>query len=227
MILTIDTASQNASIVLSRGETCISAIHNHVQKTHAAFVQSGIQAIFSKTKYSLVDLDAVSVVAGPGSYTGLRVGMASAKGICYALNKPLILLDALKLMALSVIRMPQFSNFIGMICPMIDARRMEVFAALYNHQLEIIFAPGAMMVEKDFLETFLQKNKILCIGDGSLKFQQVCVNPQAIFQNISYDENTISYLSFQAFLKKDFASLAYSEPLYVKEFYTPGPGHKH
>ncbi|MEO7210859.1 MAG: tRNA (adenosine(37)-N6)-threonylcarbamoyltransferase complex dimerization subunit type 1 TsaB, partial [Chitinophagaceae bacterium] len=132
LILNIDTSATRAFIVLSSDEKCLASIANNEQKTHASFVQPAIKEIFSKSTFSLTDIDAVSVVAGPGSYTGLRVGMASAKGISYALQKPLILLDTLALMALAAIEAPAYKNFEGLICPMIDARRMEVFTAIFN-----------------------------------------------------------------------------------------------
>lgn len=227
LLLHIDTSSTRAFIVLSNGENCIISITNNEQKTHASFVQPAILEIFSKSIFSLADIDAVSVVAGPGSYTGLRVGMASAKGICYALNKPLILLDTLALMALAAINAPAYKNFQGLYCPMIDARRMEVFTAIFNRQLEPILEPRALVLQADSLENSLLKNSILFVGDGAEKFKKINTNPNAFFDGLLYDENTIIQLAFRAFSKNNFASLAYSEPLYVKEFYSISPGQKH
>ncbi len=220
LILNIDTSSALAFIVLSSDENCIATITNNEQKTHASFVQPAIKEIFSKSTFSLADIDAVSVVAGPGSYTGLRVGMASAKGICYALNKPLILLDTLALMALAAIKCEAFINFNGFFCPMIDARRMEVFTAVFNKQLEQKLDPQALILEADSLDDFLVKNQVLFVGDGAKKFKKINSNPNALFDDILYDENTISALSSRTFSEKNFASLAYCEPLYVKEFYS-------
>ncbi|MEO8115994.1 MAG: tRNA (adenosine(37)-N6)-threonylcarbamoyltransferase complex dimerization subunit type 1 TsaB [Bacteroidota bacterium] len=220
LILNIDTSSARAFIVLSCDEKCIASFANNEQKTHASFVQPAIREIFSKSTFSLADIDAVSVVAGPGSYTGLRVGMASAKGICFALNKPLILLDTLTLMALAAIEAPAYKNFQGLFCPMIDARRMEVFTAIFNGQLEPIFEQQALVLEPGSLDNFLVKKQVLFVGDGAEKFKKITSNSNALFGDFLYNENTISVLSYQAFTEKNFASLAYSEPLYVKEFYS-------
>lgn len=220
LILNIDTSSARAFIVLSSDEKCIASITNNEQKTHASFVQPAIREIFSKSTFSLTDIDAVSVVAGPGSYTGLRVGMASAKGICYALNKPLILLDTLTLMALAAIEAPAYKNFEGLICPMIDARRMEVFTAIFNRQLQPIFEQQALALEPGSLDNFLVKNQVLFVGDGAEKFKKINTNSNAFFEDFLYNENSIAALSCRAFFEKNFASLAFSEPLYVKEFYS-------
>ncbi len=226
LILNIDTSSARAFIVLNYDENCIAAITNNEQKTHASFVQPAIKEIFSKSTFSLIDIDAVSVVAGPGSYTGLRVGMASAKGICYALNKPLILLNTLALMALAAIKAPAYKNFSGFFCPMIDARRMEVFTAIFNNQLKQKLDPQALVLEAGSLDGFLAKNQVVFTGDGAEKFKKISTNSNAFFEDINYDENTITELSYQAFSEKNFASMAYSEPLYVKEFYSPSSAHK-
>ncbi len=220
LILNIDTSSARAFIVLSSDKKCVDAITNNEQKTHASFVQPAIRKIFSKSTFSLMDIDAVSVVAGPGSYTGLRVGMASAKGICYALNKPLILLDTLALMALAAIEAPENKNFQGLFCPMIDARRMEIFTAIFTGQLEPIFEKQALVLEPGSLNNYLVKNQVLFVGDGAEKFKKITSNPNALFGDFLYDENTLSALSYRAFTEKNFASLHYSEPLYVKEFYS-------
>ncbi len=220
LILNIDTSSARAFIVLSSDEKCIASITNNEQKTHASFVQPAIREIFSKSTFSLTDIDAVSVVAGPGSYTGLRVGMASAKGICFALNKPLILLDTLALMALAAIEAPENKNFEGLFCPMIDARRMEVFTAIFNRQLQPIFEQQALVLEPGSLDNFLIKNQVLFVGDGAEKFKKINTNSNAFFEDFLYNENSIAALSWRAFFEKNFASLAYSEPLYVKEFYS-------
>ncbi len=225
LILNIDTSSARAFIVLSSDEKCISYIANNEQKTHASFVQPAIKEIFSKSTFSLTDIDAVSVVAGPGSYTGLRVGMASAKGICYALNIPLILLNTLALMALAAINAPAYKNFTGLFCPMIDARRMEVFTAIFNNQLEQKLDPQALVLEAGSLDDFLAKNQVVFTGDGAEKFKNICTNSNALFEDLFYDENTITELSSRAFSEKNFASLAYSEPFYVKEFYSTSPTH--
>lgn len=225
-ILNIDTSSALAFIVLSKDDHCIHSISNTDQSTHASFVQPAIQEIFSKSTYALEDIDAVAVVAGPGSYTGLRVGMASAKGICYALNKPLILLDTLSLMAFAVLNTSTYKDFDGFICPLIDARRMEAFTAIFNKNMEEQLTPRALILDANSFEDYLKNTKVLFVGDGIEKFKKINTNTNAFFDNIPYNENTIALLSYKSFLSKTFASLAYSEPKYVKEFYSTSSEHK-
>ncbi len=225
LILNIDTSSALAHIVLNHDDHCVTSITNTDQRTHASFVQPAIKDIFSKSSFRLNDIDAVSVVAGPGSYTGLRVGMASAKGICYALNKPLILLDTLRLMAFAALNTPIYKGFDGHFCPMIDARRMEVFTALFNKEMKEELAPQAMILDTNSFDNYFKNTKVLFVGDGVEKFKKITNNTNAIFDNIPYNENALAALSYRAFLSKNFASLAYSEPKYVKEFYSTFSDH--
>ncbi|ANI90215.1 tRNA N6-adenosine(37)-N6-threonylcarbamoyltransferase complex dimerization subunit TsaB [Arachidicoccus ginsenosidimutans] len=221
LILLIDTALENASIVLADTQHILAEEKNSEQKNHAAFVQTAIESISAKTQTSLKDIDAVAVSAGPGSYTGLRVGMASAKGLCFALNKPLILLNTLKIMAKSTAL--QLNKQDALYAPMIDARRMEVFAALYDFSLNEIEKTSAfILTEQNFSETFLNHEKeIIFFGNGMDKWKAIA--PQGNFsfpENIAIDANAINALAQQSFEKKLFADLAYSEPVYAKSFYT-------
>src|SRR5678816_960051 len=127
LILTIDTATEIATVCISEEDQVLESISNEDQKQHASFLQDGIKNLLQKCGISQKDISAVSVTAGPGSYTGLRVGIASAKGLSYALNIPLILLNTLEVMAKAV--MTSDKNITGnvLFCPMIDARRMDIF----------------------------------------------------------------------------------------------------
>ena len=130
LLLNIDTATEHASVCLSKDGIVLGLIESSEQKNHAAFVQPAIQQIINESDYTLADIDAVAATSGPGSYTGLRVGLASAKGICYALDKPLILVNTLETMAQSILYNYQSTNQpinqSTLLCPLIDARRMEV-----------------------------------------------------------------------------------------------------
>jgi tRNA threonylcarbamoyladenosine biosynthesis protein TsaB len=189
------------------------------------------------------DLDAVSVTIGPGSYTGLRVGLSTAKGICYALQKPLLTLSSLQLLA-SVVLPPSFnsagatsaaldtfsSNVTTMaepeaaaertmlICPMIDARRMEVYYALYDQTLSELSAPAALILDENSFADTLDRKKIIFCGNGVNKFKKVCHHPQAVFSDTIAGAREMATLAFKKYVKKEFADLAYSVPLYVKEF---------
>ena len=206
---------------------CIRDRESTDQKNHASFLQPAIQRMFLQTNHTLSDIDAVAVSNGPGSYTGLRVGLSTAKGLCYALNKPLILINTLEIMAFAAMQTPTYQELMKtdsptamLICPMIDARRMEVFTAVYNTALEDILKPCAMVLEEDSLKDYIAQNTILFCGSGVAKFllNRPFLNtiPGASF----YSARHLSVLASKAFTLGSFADLAYSEPFYIKAFYT-------
>ena len=164
------------------------------------------------------DLDAVAVSVGPGSYTGLRVGLAAAKGFCYALNIPLITVNSLKIIAAAA-----KDETIDFICPLIDARRMEVFTALYDKDLQEKNAPHALIVDENSFASLLVSGKILFCGNGIRKLQPFISNSNAFFSHKMADASHLASLSFPCYCKNEFADLAYAEPLYIKEFYS-APG---
>lgn len=217
-ILSIDTATEIASIVLGNEHQILSFRENREQKTHASFVQPAINEILKETGMSLNDIDAVSVSNGPGSYTGLRVGLSSAKGIAYALNKPLILLNTLEIMAQSAILELKDEGLLY--CPMIDARRMEVFTAIYNISLNNLFVPSAVILSEDSFKDILESNKVVFFGSGAEKSISVINNSNASFFNIEKNTEAINLLAHKHFILKDLADLAYAEPFYLKSFYT-------
>ena len=215
-LLHIDTAVQLGSICLSRDEENIGLKINSSQNDHAAWLQPAIHSLLKEHGVELKDLDAIAVSAGPGSYTGLRVSMATAKGLCYALQKPLILVGTLKMMAAAAL-----SNEADFFCPMIDARRMEVFTALFDADLKELIKPhNSILTDADF-SSFLEKGKIVFFGNGSSKFQPLVSHPNAIFKHLEITSEHMVGLAYQQWQKKNFAELAYSEPLYNKEFFSP------
>ena len=216
LILNIDTAVEAASVCLAKDGKVLSIAKNERQGDHAAWLHVGIKEIFEKNNLEVGSIDAVAVTEGPGSYTGLRIGMATAKGICYALNKPLITLNTLLVMANAA-----KNEDAGLLCPMIDARRMEVFTAIYTKDLQIIAGPTAMTLDEKSFDEELKNNRIGFFGNGSSKFQKIKDRSNAIFNDIKFDAEAMASLSDEKFNKKDFADLAYAEPLYLKEFYTP------
>jgi tRNA threonylcarbamoyladenosine biosynthesis protein TsaB len=171
--------------------------------------------MLKKNGCSPAGLDAVAVSIGPGSYTGLRIGLAAAKGLCYALNIPLITISTLKMIAAAQ------SGAEDYICPLIDARRMEVYAALYDKTLMELVAPHSLIAGKDSFDSFLLSNKVLFCGNGSKKLQSQLTHINASFSSVEGNATHLSQLSAKSFMKKDFASLVYAEPLYIKEFYSP------
>ena len=221
LLLNIDTAIDTASVSIAKDGVILQEAFSYNQKDHAAFLQPAIQAIIKNVGLALHQLDAIAVVAGPGSYTGLRVGMATAKGLCFALNKPLITVGTLEVLAYQAIS--KLSNLKAnppvLFCAMVDARRMEVFTAVYNAGLDIVLPTCAMIIEEKSFANLLLKNNVAFFGNGAAKWQQICNNENAYFFESENNTLFMSELSFKKYLKGQFADIAYTVPLYVKEFY--------
>lgn len=221
LILNIDTATETAQIGISENGNVLAFESNEDQMSHGAFVQPAIERILRALSINLSAIDAVAVSAGPGSYTGLRVGMASAKGICFALQKPLILINTLDILATASQRQSPDQSEDIFFCPMIDARRMEVYTALYDRNLSPVLAPVAMILDETSFSAYLSSHKIIFSGSGSAKFFKILHHPNAIFNPVTHAPADLASLSSRFYHKKRFADLAYSQPFYLKEFYTP------
>jgi tRNA threonylcarbamoyladenosine biosynthesis protein TsaB len=221
LILNIDTATEIAQVSIARDGVVLKDAINKDAKEHAAFVQPAIKHIMNMAGIGLSEIDAIAVMAGPGSYTGLRVGMASAKGLCYALNKPLLAINTLESMAMAVVIAGGLDEK-KLLCPMIDARRSEVFTAIYDHSLNILLAPKALILDENSYAVFLDKDPVVFFGNGSDKWKTICKHPNAEFQCVNIDSAPMAFLSYKKFSDKipQFSDPAYLEPLYIKEFYT-------
>lgn len=218
-ILSIDTATEKALVCIADEENILSFCENQEQKTHASFVQPAIERLLYETNMKLSQLDAIAVSNGPGSYTGLRVGLSSAKGIAYAIKKPLILLNTLEVMAQNAIIEEENPKILY--APMIDARRMEVFTAIYNISLNNIFVPSSVVLEKETFEDILKINKVLFFGSGSNKWRELTTEKEnTLFTTISNSAKGLNILAQKNFDNKNFSDLTYSEPFYLKSFYT-------
>jgi tRNA threonylcarbamoyladenosine biosynthesis protein TsaB len=217
IILNIDCAQETAAVGIARDGECLAMRSNAQQTDHASWVHLAIQELLAETGLSLAQTDAVAVTSGPGSYTGLRVGMATAKGLCYALQKPLICIPTLEMMAYAARH-----TSAEFICPMIDARRMEVYAAIYDKKLNEIVSPEALILEPTTYHTYITAGPVCFTGSGSKKLQGLIESQHAQFEDIPFSVTDMSAISYKRFQLQDFASLAYAEPLYIKEFYTAG-----
>jgi tRNA threonylcarbamoyladenosine biosynthesis protein TsaB len=215
-ILNIDTAVTSASVCLARDDQSLGVKINPSQKDHAAWLHVAIKELVEEASLSLTQLDAIGISAGPGSYTGLRVGMSAAKGLCYALQKPLITVSTLQMMAVAA-----KDDSDALFCPMIDARRMEVFTAVYNSALEEILSPINLILAADSFFTLLEQHRIIFFGNGSTKFQEISHHSNAYFKQVEVSAEHMNTLIFNKLQQKLFADLAYVEPYYGKEFYTP------
>lgn len=214
LILNIDTAVQSASVCLAEGETVLATSISASEKETASWLHVAVKEMMEKNKINLQQLEAVAISAGPGSYTGLRVGMAAAKGLCYALSIPFITVNTLQMMAASV-----ESPSTDFLCPMIDARRMEVFTALYNNSLQEIMPSTPLIIDETSFIHWLKKNTITFFGNGSTKAASVVTHSNAVFTTITTTAANMVVLASKKYEQREFSDLAYTEPFYGKDFH--------
>lgn len=212
-ILNIETATKNCSVSIS-GDGKLLAIEELATEnfSHAEKLHVFITRVLEKAKLRLTDLSAVAVSQGPGSYTGLRIGVSSVKGLCYALNIPMIAVDTLTILA------NQITIEEGFIVPMIDARRLEVFSAFYDKNKNQIRPIKAEIIDENtYVEIF---EKLHLVGDGAFKLKTILTDEKFVF----YDEvlypsaKEMVQMSFEKYKKSDFVDVAYFEPFYLKDF---------
>jgi tRNA threonylcarbamoyladenosine biosynthesis protein TsaB len=219
LLLLIDCAGEQASVHLGVGANCVGSSYNNSQKDHAAWVHQAIENLLQQCGKTMKELSAVAVTEGPGSYTGLRVGMSTAKGIAYALQLPLIVVSSLKLMAANAIRESGAKNG-QLFIPMIDARRMEVFTAAYDGSLNEVMAPKAVVLSSDSFKQLDASQSLVFTGSGAAKWMNVCSLENAGEVQQEMSGQTFLELVHEKLKQRDFADLAYAEPFYLKEFYT-------
>jgi tRNA threonylcarbamoyladenosine biosynthesis protein TsaB len=219
-ILSIDTAVAGASVCLSDGAAIKGLKRHEAQNGSAAWIHPALQELLQEHSLTVSQLAAVAVSAGPGSYTGLRIGMATAKGLCYAAGLPLIAINTLQLMAAAAVQEPT-----ALLCPMIDARRMEIFTAIYTKDLQEVLPAQALILNETSFADFLESAPVTFFGNGSNKFQNIMSHPHAVFKTIAADASHMTTLANNALLQEKFVNLAYGEPFYGKDFFSPA--HKH
>jgi len=223
-ILSIDTSINTASVSIAIDGIVLAKEINTDTRSHGAFIQNAISKLFLDSKKNLNELDAIAVVNGPGSYTGLRVGLATAKGLCFSLNKPLILLNTLEILAQTVINnlksvvdKKELDDYL--FCPMIDARRMEVFTAIYDSEMKVIESPNAKVLNAQSFDFLLDKHKIFFTGNGHQKLKEILINSNAFFIDTLDIIPTISFMAEKFICENKVSDLAYCEPFYLKDVY--------
>ncbi|MBO9152697.1 tRNA (adenosine(37)-N6)-threonylcarbamoyltransferase complex dimerization subunit type 1 TsaB [Chitinophaga sp. GCM10012297] len=220
LILHIDTATSFGSVCLSKDGKELETLHNADQKDHAATVGLFIRRLLEGHGVRHEELGAIAVSAGPGSYTGLRVGAATAKGLCYAWKKPLIAISTLQMMASGL---QSELREEGWYVPMIDARRMEVFTAVYDAGLKAEMPPQSMILTPESFASFLDGKTTYFFGDGAPKWRSLLGSPtNAVFPAYQISAAHMVPLAEKAFASKDFQDVAYFAPHYLKAFFTPG-----
>ncbi|TRZ78097.1 MAG: tRNA (adenosine(37)-N6)-threonylcarbamoyltransferase complex dimerization subunit type 1 TsaB, partial [Chitinophagaceae bacterium] len=215
--LYIDTAGPDALVGISKGQEILGFKENKVSTTHAEFVQVAVKELLISLSMTVSELDAVVVTLGPGSYTGLRVGLASAKGLAYALQKPLIGLSTLQLLAHRALQ--TLDQDAIQIFSMLDAKRMEVFGGVYDTSLNEIQAEQAFEINEELLKSLLVKGKVVCIGSGITKTKTILEDEKIQFLEEHYSMDDLLALATVKWEAKQFEDLAYVSPSYLKEYY--------
>lgn len=225
-ILNIETATEICSVCISSGKDIIFEREEKNGPSHATLLGRFVEEAMNYIRSQKTHMDAVAVSCGPGSYTGLRIGVSEAKGLCYGLSIPLIAVNTLKIMAWSVIKQ-KLADESSLLCPMIDARRMEVYDAIYDSGLNEIRETNADIIDENSFSNILSNQKITFFGNGSSKIKDTWHNSNCIFLDDIYPKaSDMADLAEAAFSSKEFVDVAYFEPFYLKEFVATTPKNK-
>ena len=218
MLLCIETSGKNCSVALFEGLQLVSIREVHTEQfSHSENLHVFIEQVLKESNLQPKAIKAIAISAGPGSYTGLRIGVATAKGLCYGWDIPLIALPTLRILAEQVSY--EFTD-IEYIIPMIDARRMEVFTAVYSHDFFPILGERAEILTESTFDTYLNKGKTIFLGDGITKFQAICKHKNAYFwENKFPSAKQMGRLALEKYQAQAFEDIAYFEPFYLKEVY--------
>ena len=225
LILGIETSTKICSVAISDGDKLLALEEEGGEYSHSEKLTIFIQRVLKKTNIKLKDIDAIAVSKGPGSYTGLRIGVSVAKGLCYALNKPLIAVDTLQAMARNPsLILPKGEGLI-LFSPMIDARRMEVYTALYDENNNFVTPITAKIIDSTSFVEELKNQKIIFFGDGAAKCEAVLgENSNAIFSDKGLPSaEFVNQIAIQKFQNRVFEDVAYFEPYYLKDFVATTP----
>jgi tRNA threonylcarbamoyladenosine biosynthesis protein TsaB len=214
LILNIETATTNCSVSISKdGKTVFLKEDNNKNYSHAESLHLFIDAVLKESNTTLADIDAIAVSKGPGSYTGLRIGVSAAKGLCFALNKPLISVPTLQALAHQV----KVEN--GFVVSMLDARRMEVYSSIFDSHYNQIRDTEAEILDENSFNEYLEKGKVYFIGNGVEKTKDILAHPNAVFiEDKLPSANEMGLLAYNKYKISDFEDVAYFEPYYLKDF---------
>lgn len=217
LILNIETSTNVCSTSIAKNGEIIAVKESFEDRSHASLLTVFIDELLTENSVKPNDIDAVSVSEGPGSYTGLRIGVSVAKGFCYAKNIPLIAVNTLRAMTIMAKEIVGNENIL--FCPMIDARRMEVYSAIFNNDTSERRKTIAEVINENSYNKELAENRIVFFGDGADKCKELITNTNAQFiPNIYPSAKHMAELSQEAFNNKEFKDVAYFEPFYLKDF---------
>ena len=215
LILSLETATTNCSVALSKDGKILSTRSINNGFSHSEKINIFIEQVIQEAGVVLKDLDAIAVSVGPGSYTGLRIGLSTAKGLCFGLDLPLIAVSTLEAMAVGIKALPN-----ELIVPMIDARRMEAYCAVYDEHNKMISGPEPIVIDEKFYERFRKDFHLVVAGDGADKCISLFQNDNTIRIVPHYfpTAENLSIIAHQKFSEKDFENVSLIEPVYLKEY---------
>lgn len=208
----LETSTECCSVAVSRGNEIIAHRRTDEAKQHAAMLAPFVDEALKEAGLKVGDCDAVAVSEGPGSYTGLRVGVSTAKGLCFGSGKPLLAVGTLRILAMMGLGKAEI------IVPMIDARRMEVYSAVFDGEGRELRGTEAVILDENSFSDLLAEHKVLFIGDGVEKFKAVMHHPNALFESCCPIADAMVGPATEAYKKEKFEDIAYFEPFYLKEF---------
>lgn len=214
-IISIETSTECCSVALCRDGKVVASRVNSSPKVHAAMTAPYVEEVLKEGGCSAKDLAAVAVSKGPGSYTGLRVGVSTAKGLCFGAKLPLIGIDTLQILALQGIG--HKCNPVKIV-PFIDARRMEVYSAVFDSEGHKLSDTEAVILDENSFSKELEEGPVLFIGTGVEKFKEVCKSPNAYFETCFPLASAMAAPAAECLKNKEFEDVAYFEPFYLKEF---------
>lgn len=214
LILSLETTTTNCSVALGKDGSLL-AVKEEDSKSysHDRNLHLFIKEILEENLIRVGQLDAIAVSRGPGSYTGLRIGVSTAKGLCFSLDKPLIALDTLAVLY-TQIKEAEFDFF----APMLDARRMEVYTTVFDKEGNNLLPTSAKILDEDSFKKFLDRGKVLFAGTGTDKFKEICTHPNASFLETTPSAKEMIFLADSKYKKSDTEDVAYFEPYYLKDF---------
>ncbi len=226
LLLSLETSSPICAVALHHlaDGRLLGQAELRLEKSHSTHLTVLIEQLVANTGHALADLGAVALSDGPGSYTGLRIGAAAAKGLCFALDVPLLAVGTLPALAHQVAaQLPRADTYLY--CPMLDARRQEVYTALYQADGQALLPPTNLVLDGASLAEHLAHHSVLCFGSGAAKFQPLVTdNPNALFlTGVQPSAVNIGELAYAAYQRQEFQDVAYYEPFYLKEVYTTIP----
>lgn len=220
-ILSIETSTTTCSIALWSENKIICYKENSEQNAHSRLLTVMINDLLTENNFDIKLLNAIAVSIGPGSYTGLRIGVSVAKGLCYGLEIPVITVDTLKALTKQYLLLNANSEALSdiLLCPMLDARRMEVYTALYTTTLKEVKSVSAIIIDEYSFQDELKEKKIVFFGSGVDKCKTIISSPNATFvENIEPSAQGVALIANELYNKEQFADTAYFEPFYLKDF---------